>query len=84
MATLIEGGSFETFKDPSGNPLVSINRDGTLSTQGVLFPDGSEITSAGAVTGAVYNATTGFQVSGAAPAGDLIDYLKRFSYANPN
>ena len=72
MATLIEGGSFETFKDPSGNPLVSINRDGTLSTQGVLFPDGSEITSAGAVTGAVYNATTGFQVSGAAPAGDVL------------
>ena len=48
-ATLInEGGSFETFNDPHGNPLISINRDGTISTEGVRFADGTEQTTAGA------------------------------------
>ena len=35
MATLKEGGSFETFNDVMGNPLIAIKRDGTISTQGV-------------------------------------------------
>jgi hypothetical protein len=52
MATIKEGGSFETFNDPRGNPLISINRDGTISTLGIDFADGTKqitATSSGAV-----------------------------------
>lgn len=37
---------FEKWNDPRGNPLISINRDGTLSTEGVNFSDGSKQVSA--------------------------------------
>jgi hypothetical protein len=46
MSTLKEGGSFETFNDVMGNPLISINRDGTISTLGIGFPDGTKQTTA--------------------------------------
>lgn len=44
MATIHEGGSFETFNDVMGNPLISINRDGTISSQGVSVATGGGIT----------------------------------------
>jgi len=34
--------AFVRWNDPQGNRLVSINRDGTVSVQGILFPDGTE------------------------------------------
>jgi hypothetical protein len=34
--------AFERWLDPKGTPLISINRDGTLTTQGVRYADGSE------------------------------------------
>jgi hypothetical protein len=46
MSTIKEGGSFETFNDPRGNPLTSINRDGTISTLGIDFADGTKQTTA--------------------------------------
>jgi hypothetical protein len=45
--------AFERWLDPDGNPLVSINRDGTLTTTGVRFADGSEQTSASSSGGGV-------------------------------
>lgn len=39
------GGHFEQFEDPMGNPLISFNRDGTINANGVLFPDGTSLTS---------------------------------------
>jgi hypothetical protein len=32
-----EGGSFIRYNDPYGNPLVAINRDGTIALRGVAF-----------------------------------------------
>jgi hypothetical protein len=46
MATIKEGGSFETFNDVKGNPLIALNRDGTILTQGIDFADGSIQTTA--------------------------------------
>jgi hypothetical protein len=40
---LKSGGTFETFRDVDGNLLSSINRDGTISVQGVDFADGSSM-----------------------------------------
>jgi hypothetical protein len=58
MATIHEGGAFETFNDVMGNPLISINRDGTISTQGnnvgvqgVTFADNTKQTTAGGSAG---------------------------------
>jgi len=36
-----EGGSFQTFRDPNGNVLSSINRDGSFLTQEIDFADGT-------------------------------------------
>jgi hypothetical protein len=47
MATIKEGGSFETFNDVKGNPLISLNRDGTISNQGLTFADGTKQVTAG-------------------------------------
>lgn len=41
-----QGGSFQRFNDPDGNPLISLNRDGTVFSQGVEFPDGTTQTTA--------------------------------------
>jgi hypothetical protein len=46
MSILKEGGSFETFNDVMGNPLISINRDGTINTLGVGFANGTKQTTA--------------------------------------
>ena len=66
---LIEEGSgnippqaFVKWNDPKGNPLVSINRDGTVSTQGVTFANGTTQTTAGSgstFTTLAQNAQTG-------------------------
>jgi len=53
MATITEGGSFETFNDPRGNPLIALHRDGTILTQGLTFPDGTKQTTAPSGGGAV-------------------------------
>jgi hypothetical protein len=47
MATIKEGGSFETFNDVKGNPLISLNRDGTILNQGLTFADGTKQVTAG-------------------------------------
>jgi hypothetical protein len=47
---LFEGKAFESWNDPYGNRLISINRDGTISVQGLVFPDGSYQASAPAIT----------------------------------
>jgi hypothetical protein len=41
MAVFKEGGSFETFNDVSGNPLIALNRDGTVTLVGIDFADGT-------------------------------------------
>jgi hypothetical protein len=64
MATLIEGGSFETFNDPSGNSLIALKRDGTISTTGVSFPDGTSFATAGsspALTSIITGVVTSLQ-----------------------
>ncbi len=33
--------TFETWNDPYGNRLISVNRDGTISAKGIAFPDGT-------------------------------------------
>lgn len=48
---LLRGQTFQTWNDPYGNRLSSINRDGTVSVQGVNFPDGTTLkTATAAVT----------------------------------
>ncbi len=47
-ATIREGGSFQTWNDPNGNPLIALNRDGTISTEGIAFADGTTQTTASA------------------------------------
>jgi hypothetical protein len=42
MPPIKEGGSFETFNDPQGNPLIALNRDGTILTRGIDFADGTK------------------------------------------
>jgi hypothetical protein len=65
MPTIKEGGSFETFNDPRGNPLIAINRDGTVSVVGVDFADGTVQTSASMPgTGTVTNIVTGTGLTG--------------------
>ena len=44
MGTLLEGGSFETWNDPKGNPLLALNRDGSVIGQSLGFMDGSRVT----------------------------------------
>ena len=41
-----EGEAFQVFNDPYGNRLSSINRDGTVSVQGINFPDGTRVKTA--------------------------------------
>jgi hypothetical protein len=54
--TILNGGSFVQWNDPVGNPLISINRNGTLSTEGINFPDGSkQITALGSVNAHIFN-----------------------------
>jgi hypothetical protein len=53
MPTIHEGGSFETFNDPGGNPLIAINRDGTVSTLGIDFADGTKQVTAATGSGGV-------------------------------
>lgn len=48
-----EGGAFETFRDPNGNVLITLNRDGTVQTAGIDFADGTTQTTAAAGGGAV-------------------------------
>jgi len=48
-AIKITQASFQKFNDPDGNPLISLNRDGSVNVQSVIFPDGTEITSASEV-----------------------------------
>jgi hypothetical protein len=38
--------TFVSWKDPDGDPLISINRDGTVTTQGVTYGDGTKQTTA--------------------------------------
>jgi len=38
--------AFVRWNDPIGNPLIALNRDGTISSYGIMFPDGTIITSA--------------------------------------
>ena len=52
MSDILEGTgnvppqAFVKWNDPIGNPLVSINRDGTITTQGITFSNGTEQTTA--------------------------------------
>jgi hypothetical protein len=48
-----EGGAFNTFRDPNGNPLITLNRDGTILTAGIDFADGTVQTTAAGGGGAV-------------------------------
>lgn len=41
-----EGGAFQSFRDPNGNLLIGLNRDGTIATAGIDFPDGTSQSSA--------------------------------------
>lgn len=43
-----EGGTYLTFRDPNGNVLASINRDGSVLAQAIDFPDGTVQTTAAA------------------------------------
>ena len=36
MSIIQEGGSFQTFNDPQGNPLIALNRDGTITSKGIF------------------------------------------------
>ena len=50
MSTPIQGNpqdAFLRFRDQDGNNLVSLNKDGSVTTQGVRFSDGTEQTTAG-------------------------------------
>ncbi len=53
MSDILLGGAnvpqqaFETYTDPLGNRIASINRDGTLFTQGIDFADGTSQSTAG-------------------------------------
>jgi len=38
--------TFVSWKDPDGDPLVAVNRDGTISAQGVIYGDGTKQTTA--------------------------------------
>jgi hypothetical protein len=58
MATIHEGGSFETFNDVNGNALIALNRDGTVLTNGIEFSDGSTQSTAAPAAGA-WSALTG-------------------------
>src|SRR5882672_7285404 len=42
-----EGGAFQTFRDPNGNVLSSINRDGSVLVQELDFADGTSQSTAG-------------------------------------
>lgn len=81
MTTIFqEGGSFETFNDPQGNPLIKLNRDGTIFTaSGITFSDGTtQITAGGsgpaAPTGSIQFNNAGVfggSIATAAPNGDI-------------
>jgi hypothetical protein len=43
---LKEGGVFVRWNDPNGNPLIAVNRDGTIFSQGLKFQNGSQTISA--------------------------------------
>lgn len=43
--TFLLGGKFETYNDPQGNPLISLDRDGTVEAVAVQFPDGTKLSS---------------------------------------
>lgn len=47
MFTIQLGGSFERYNDPKGDALIALNRDGTISTYGIDFADGTKQTTAG-------------------------------------
>jgi hypothetical protein len=52
-----EGGSFQSFRDPNGNLVAAINRDGSVLAQEVLFGDGTSQSTAGGGSSAVQVAT---------------------------
>lgn len=41
MAIYKLNGAFQSFHDPRGNPLIALNRDGSVFFQSLLFSDGS-------------------------------------------
>ena len=80
MAILKEGGKFETFNDVKGNPLVSINRDGTVSAIGIDFADGTKQTTAasggGGTPGTPVNSVQGNKAGTfAGLLGSVIDFV---------
>ena len=53
--TLELGNSFQKFKDPQGNPLISINRDGSVNCLSLNFSDGTSQTFSSTNGHGVYN-----------------------------
>lgn len=46
MTVIKNGGSFQSFPDVNGNPLISINRDGSVLAQSIAYGDGTSQTTA--------------------------------------
>jgi hypothetical protein len=54
MTTFLEGGSFERWNDPNGNPLAAVNRDGTVLAQGINLPSAKIKTASVTLTSAQF------------------------------